>query len=250
MERNDSGLTNSAQNETDSPLGQRERIKRQYRENGIDGTSESEILELLLYHSSPMRDTKAVSHRLLANFGSISEILNVREEYLIKEGASDADAFLLKLVGDMVLFAERQKEKRAVFDDYDVTGRYMCMRLKSEKTEHAYALLLDGENRALGEIDLGEGNFDGVRINVRKLVEECIYRKAARVILAHNHPSGRVEASVDDYMTTNTVEGMLNGIGVKLAEHYIVSGGEYLGIKRTESIFRAVKTGREHDIIR
>ena len=51
--------------------GHRARKKEQFRQHGLDGFADHEVLELLLYYAIPRRDTNETAHRLLQKFGSL-----------------------------------------------------------------------------------------------------------------------------------------------------------------------------------
>ena len=67
---------------------------------------------------------------------------------------------------------------------------------------------------------------------MRNLVQSCLDRNAAKVIIAHNHPSGDIRPSAEDHVTTASIESYLSGVDIELVEHYIVADGTYFGIKR------------------
>lgn len=67
---------------------------------------------------------------------------------------------------------------------------------------------------------------------MRNIVEPCLEKKAAKAILAHNHPSGDIRPSADDYVATSAVENYLSGVGIELAEHFVVADGTFFGIKK------------------
>ena len=60
------------------------------------------------------------------------------------------------------------------------------------------------------------------------------------VAIAHNHPSGILEASLADKSATMRLEQLLSDIKVRLIDHYIIADGKYIGVK--EHCFR-IKDG-------
>ena len=55
--------------------GHRDRLKQRFLEQGLDGFTDIQVLELLLFYSIPRQDTNPVAHRLLDHFGSLSQVL-------------------------------------------------------------------------------------------------------------------------------------------------------------------------------
>lgn len=65
------------QNNTDLLRGHRERLRAKFRRSGADALADYEMLELVLFRSIPRRDTKPLAKRLIATFGSFSEVLTL-----------------------------------------------------------------------------------------------------------------------------------------------------------------------------
>ena len=76
--------------------GHRGRLRERFREQqGFDGFSDHEILELLLTYGSPRRDTKASAKRLEEVFGGLKGVFEARPEQLMRvEGIGEAQATL------------------------------------------------------------------------------------------------------------------------------------------------------------
>jgi DNA repair protein RadC len=60
----------------------------------------------------------------------------------------------------------------------------------------------------------------------REVVKHALEHNAAAVILAHNHPSGRAEASTADISLTQTLKQALALVDVRLLDHFIVTATE------------------------
>ena len=56
--------------------GHRERLKERFRTEGLDGFTEVQVLELLLFYSVPRKDTNEIAHALLEKFGTLAQVLD------------------------------------------------------------------------------------------------------------------------------------------------------------------------------
>jgi DNA repair protein RadC len=56
------------------------------------------------------------------------------------------------------------------------------------------------------------------------VVKEALSCNAAAVILCHNHPSGRADASEADIAVTQLLQASLALVDVKVIDHLIVGG--------------------------
>src|SRR3990172_3289959 len=80
-------------------LGHRERLRESFRKGGADALPDYELLELILFSAIPRRDTKDLAKRLIARFGTFSEVINAPEPRLKEvEGIGDTVIAHLKLL--------------------------------------------------------------------------------------------------------------------------------------------------------
>ena len=63
--------------------GHRERMKNRFLETGLDGFSDVNVLELLLFYAIPRQDTNPLAHALLERFGSFKAVMESSKEDLM-----------------------------------------------------------------------------------------------------------------------------------------------------------------------
>lgn len=64
-------------------------------------------------------------------------------------------------------------------------------------------------------------------VHPREVFKEAIKQSANSIILVHNHPSGNVEPSDEDYRVNNVLIETGNLIGIKVLDHLIVGDGKW-----------------------
>ena len=80
-------------------LGHRAHLRKKFLNSGLDAFLPHEVLELLLTYSIPRKDTKNLAWTLLKKFGSLSEVLDAKEEELLKvKGIGPSSIILFKLM--------------------------------------------------------------------------------------------------------------------------------------------------------
>ena len=62
----------------------------------------------------------------------------------------------------------------------------------------------------------------------REVFADPIVDRACAIIVAHNHPSGRLEPSAEDLEITRRLESAGELIGIELLDHLVFSGREWL----------------------
>ncbi len=94
-------------------------------------------------------------------------------------------------------------------------------------------LYLDSGNAVIArDLDVLRGSIDGVRVETRVLVREAVKKRAAGVILAHNHPSGDPTPSDTDIAVTATVQDALEIVDITLLDHIVVGNGDCRSLRK------------------
>jgi DNA repair protein RadC len=83
-------------------------------------------------------------------------------------------------------------------------------------------LFLDNRHRLMAFEELFRGTIDGASVHPREVVRQALYRNAAAVILAHNHPSGVAEPSQADELITLRLRDALALVDIRVLDHLIV----------------------------
>ena len=212
--------------------GHRERVKSQFLKSGLDSFPPHSVLELLLYYAIPLRDTNATAHLLLQKFGSLSGVFDAPFEELIKvEGIGRSAATLLKLIPQLSRrYQEDLDRDKTVIYSYEEAGKQLVNKFIGRQNEVVVLMLLDSKTRILFCDVVDEGAVTSANIYIRKIVRLAVQYNASYAILSHNHPSGSCLPSKQDLSTTQGVYDALDTVEVRLIDHIIVSGGDYLSI--------------------
>ena len=212
--------------------GHRERLKKRFLQQGLDGFTDVQALELLLFYSIPRQDTNLIAHRLLTHFGSLSQVLEAPAEELMKVGGiKEHSAVLLNLINQMGRFYLVDKAQRErVLPTIEDCARYLQPYFYGRMNETVFLLCLDAKCKAISCKEVGEGSINSAGITVRKIVETALREGATTVVLAHNHPSGIAIPSPEDIQTTRQVAAALRSVEVYLADHIVVADDDYVSM--------------------
>ncbi len=213
--------------------GHRARMKHRYLEQGLDGFNDHEALELLLYYAIPRADVNPLAHRLMDRFGSLHGVLDAEVPELTEvEGMGENAALLLRMIRDMNRrYLMDAREKRPKLTDAESASRLFIPCFYGIQEERVYGAFLDDELRLLRCRLLFEGGINSAPINVRKLVETAIRERATGVILAHNHPASTAIPSHEDREVTLQIRSALEAVQIRLLDHIIVSGEEFISME-------------------
>lgn len=213
----------------------RERMRKRFKENGLNGFADHEALELLLYYAIPRRDTNPIAHALLERFGSLAGVFSAPIEALQQvEGIGDSTAVLLRLAPLAAQKARLEEtEREVILNSRKSIGAYLLELFSQERTEVVCQICLDRKGKMLSCKRLGEGSACTVNLDIRKLVENALLSAASSVILAHNHPSGVALPSGEDWAATDRVKEALRTIGVELIDHIIVADNDFVSFSES-----------------
>lgn len=103
--------------------------------------------------------------------------------------------------------------------------------LELARREHFVAFYLDTRNRILARETISVGSLSASIVHPREVFAPAIERRAASVILAHNHPSGDPEPSGDDVALTRRLVQAGLIIGIEVLDHLVIGHGHYVSLK-------------------
>ena len=105
----------------------------------------------------------------------------------------------------------------------------LIKNIKDEKQEMLILLCLDTKNKVISKNIVTIGTLDSSIIHLRDVFRIAILNNANKIILAHNHPSGDTEPSIEDLDITKQIKKAGELIGIKLLDHLII-GNNYKSI--------------------
>ncbi len=208
--------------------GHRQRMKERFLAGGLEGFSDHEVLELILFYAIPRRDVNDLAHRLVEAFGSFKGVLDADFEDLCKvDGIGENAATLIKIFAESFRRYALSNEDVYVYDKIAKVGDYAVKLFIGVSVEKLYALLFDNKMKLLDTVMLAEGAVNSVRVSTRTVCEKALKKNASCVILVHNHPNGTPDPSDEDIRYSSFLRDFLANFDITLIDHIIVSGRYY-----------------------
>ncbi|MBF0126031.1 MAG: DNA repair protein RadC [Magnetococcales bacterium] len=207
--------------------GHRQRLRRRFLEEGLEGFEDHQVLELLLFNVLPRQDTNALAHLLLRRFGGLSAALEADPSDLAAiPGMGEAAAGFLALIPPVTrrYLQNRSAREKPPLNDPARAAQYVLALTAGRTEEVFYVLCLDLRARLLFPALLSRGTVTEAHVHPRQVVEAALRHKAVEVILAHNHPSGTTTPSHADRNLTKILINALTPIGIRLVDHLITAG--------------------------
>ncbi len=218
--------------------GHRKRLREKFK-NGKEFFNEHELLELLLGYAIARKDTNELAHKLILQFGSLSQVLSAPVEFLSQvDGVGETTATLLSLIGYVTSL--RHKEKTPMKMDSISAVKKVALGLFHGLThEVLYVFYVDANKNVISSTLLSNGSTSSVDVDFDKIAKGILTYKPKSVVIMHNHFSKYPLPSENDDRATANMYAFLNFHKVSLLDHVIVSGNEiysYYYDGRLESI--------------
>ena len=219
--------------------GHRQRLKERFLLEGLDGFTEVQILELLLFYVIPRKDTNPIAHALLDRFGTLARVLDAPVPKLTEvDGIGENAATFLRLMSAVGRSdAISRSKEETILPTIAACGKYLVPFFKGRKNETVFLLSLDAKLKVLSCRQVGEGSINYASVPIRRVVEMAIEDGASTVVLAHNHPSGVAVPSADDIQTTRRLAAALSTIDIKLIDHIVVAENDYVSMAESRIRF-------------
>ena len=93
--------------------------------------------------------------------------------------------------------------------------------------EEFWLILLDRGNAVTGKVRVSQGGMHGTVADPKVIFREAIDRRAAGVVLAHNHPSGRAVPSEEDVRLTRKLVDGGRLLDIAVHDHLIITATGY-----------------------
>ena len=205
--------------------GHRRRIRKRFRQQGLDAFPDYEALELLLLYVARQKDMKPVAKALVERFGSFKEVLDASAEDLeAVDGIGPAAATLIHFVKQAAARYLRQTSRERFSPDSPETLYHYCiLSLGAEPNEKFRVICLDSNFCILCERDVAEGTVDQAAVYPRKIIEIALKSRASALVLVHNHPDGNLTPSRFDKSVTQELVSAARLMGITVYDHLIVT---------------------------
>lgn len=99
---------------------------------------------------------------------------------------------------------------------------YEIFRLDQEPEEVMVMLTLNNKNMITGAFEVSRGSLSSAIVHPREIYKRALLMNSARIIIAHNHPSGNPTPSKEDDNVTERLSDAGRLLGIELLDHLIV----------------------------
>lgn len=212
-------------------LNKQERPREKMMARGANALTDVELLAILLRTGTSTRNVVDVARELLHTaddrLGSVAAMSLDRLRQVDGIGPSKAVAVAAAFELGRRLALEVGMENVPRMDSPAQVYRVMLPLLRDLDHEECWVLFLNKSNGLISKERMTSGGQDFTVMDKRVVVRRALEKKAASIILVHNHPSGNAMPSVEDINQTRDLGRALSACGLQLLDHVIVAGASY-----------------------
>lgn len=200
---------------------------------GIESLSNRELLALILRSGSKNKNVLQLADDVLASVSSLADLRNISLNSLMKiDGIKQAKALELLAVFEIskrIAFDE-VLHKKSIQKAMDLV-EWLKLEIGHCMQENFLVIFLNQNNEIITYKTLFKGTLNASLVHPREIFKEAINIGCARIMCAHNHPSGKNEPSQADLDITTTLVECGKMMGIPLLDHIIISKSGYLSFK-------------------
>ena len=229
----------------DAPIGSRlgplslprgERPRERLISSGPESLSDKDLLSIVLVSGIRGKNVSLLAEELLSKLDNEKNIPPVKELRSLT-GLGESKACL---VAAMLEFGRRKwAAGQRIRHPEDI---YKLIRHHADRRQERFlSLSLNGAHEVQAVRIVTIGLVNRTVVHPREVFADPILDRASAIIVAHNHPSGSLKPSAEDYEITRRLKKAADILGINFLDHLIFSETGYFSFNR-EGLIRKVKT--------
>jgi DNA repair protein RadC len=206
-------------------LPTRERPRERLLSHGAAALSDTELLAIILRSGPRGQSTLDLAREILRQFdGSLRRLANADPvEFTQVKGIGKAkSAELCATFALASRMAQHLDPVRPRINGAEDAFRYLRGLYQGVHQEELRCVLLNSKNHVIKHTLVTKGLLDRSHIHARELFRSAIQHNAAKIVLAHNHPSGDPTPSSQDISSTREMVAAGKIIGIDIIDHIIL----------------------------
>ncbi|MCY1016034.1 RadC family protein [Pyxidicoccus sp. MSG2] len=126
--------------------------------------------------------------------------------------------------------AQRTVERRPKLRTPQEIHAYLGPKLGALRREVFHVLCFNARNVLVRDARVAEGTMNACPVDPREVFATALTARATAIVLAHNHPSGDPEPSIQDVGLTRHLISAAQLLNIKVLDHVVVGDGAYVSM--------------------
>ena len=188
--------------------------------------SDSELLAILIGSGSRNESAVRLCQRILSSVNNNLNQLSKLSIVQLMEFKGIGEAKAISIVAALELGRRRRSEEAAEFQKITSSKavfEIMQPLIGELHHEEFWVLYLNNSNKVLHKSQLSKGGMTGTIVDVRIIFKTALECNATSLILTHNHPSGKLQASNADIEITKKLKIAGQQMDILVLDHVIIT---------------------------
>lgn len=197
----------------------REKLARK----GVEALKNDELLSVLLGSGVKGKDVRKLSKEIITLFEKDFDQLSLNNLCEIHGlGVAKASQILAAIELSRRYLLQNNRRIASAKDVYDE-----LISFANKRQEYFLVITLDGASHIINTRTIFIGTLNQSIVHPREVFADAISDRSAGIIIAHNHPSGTLQASRSDILITQRLQEVAKIVGIELLDHVILTKDGY-----------------------
>jgi len=193
---------------------------------GASALSDIELLQAVIGSGGRDNDFKQIAKNLNATILKLGADNLTFDDVKSIKGIGDAKATIV--FAALEFWRRKYTKQKAPMIDSPEKAAEQLHNIRGKKQEYFVLLTLDGARRLINNRIVTIGTLMSSLVHPREVFSLAIEDRAASIIIAHNHPSGMLDISEQDREVTKRIKQAGDIIGIRLDDHIIIAGDDFV----------------------
>src|SRR5690606_36207277 len=207
-----------------------DRPREKFLLKGKTSLYDSELLAILIGSGSRNEGAVQLCQRILASSQNNLNLLGKLSIQQLMNFKGIGEAKAISIAAALELGRRRREEEvielkkitssKAVFD-------IMQPLIGELPHEECWVLFLNNSNKVIYKTQISKGGITGTVVDIRIVFKLALEHNATSIILSHNHPSGKLQASEADIQITKKIKEAGKNLDIQVLDHVIITEKSY-----------------------
>lgn len=205
--------------------------------SGPKGLTMTELVAILLGVGTKKEEVMTMASRILKQYGE-QAIVHETDPARLSEALQIPLPKACQLIASFELGRRfyQKRAGRAVFISTAQQAFDYLQDMGAMKKEQLRGLYLNSRYQVVHEEVISVGSMTANIVHPREVFQPAIEYGAVAIIIAHNHPSGRLESTYADNEVTERLLVASKILGIDLLDHLVIAGSSYKSIISTTNV--------------
>ncbi|MFH7241757.1 MAG: RadC family protein [Spirulina sp.] len=134
-------------------------------------------------------------------------------------------------------YLESPKKQQPIIDDPAIAATLLASDLMWQALERFAVIALDIKGRVIGYSVVAQGTKTECIADPKEIFGWLLRVGATRAIIAHNHPSGSLDPSLEDISLTRLFIQAGQTLSLSILDHLILGNGDYRSLRQSTNLW-------------